>query len=175
MIHPALHRRSLPSIVALFFLTAIGCESALPGQRVGDLAPDIFGQSADDKPIRLGDFKGKVVLVDFWASWCGPCRMTFPEQREKVQRTYANRPFAVLGVAQEDPRAVGEFLQQNNLPWANIADDNQRISKEWGINALPSYILIDHQGVIRGRWTGASQMERIWEMVDILVRDAEKK
>ena len=158
-----------------FAMAAGGCDSGVPGQRVGDIAPDIVGETPDGKVVRVSDFRGKVVLVDFWATWCAPCRALLPETRKKVTETYANRPFVIVGVAQDDPDTVREFLLRNRMPWDNIADTGRRIGKQWNIDALPSFILLDEEGVIRDRQVGGGDTETLWKEIDVLVRQVEKK
>src|SRR5215210_1120136 len=71
------------------------------GKRVGNVCPEVAGFDADDKPVKLSDHKGKVVLISFWGTWCPPCRQQLPHERELVTGKYKDRPFVILGVAQD--------------------------------------------------------------------------
>jgi peroxiredoxin len=147
-----------------------------PGKRVGNLCSEIAGPSVDGKMIRLSDYKGKVVLVNFWATWCRPCREQIPHEKEKVQVAYANRPFVMLGVAADSMDVLREFFRDEPLPWPNIADGSPSITaQEWNVEYFPSALLVDHTGVIRHRWFPLANPEEVWLAVERAVRTAEGK
>lgn len=161
--------------LGVIFMLTLACDSGKPGQRVGDVAPDISGDTPEGKLIRVSDYQGKVVLVDFWGTWCGPCKMLVPLERRMVNETYRNRPFVLIGIAQDDPETLRRYQEIAKLPWQNIADPNSRISRQWDFNVVPCFVLIDHTGVIRGKWMGGNDWEAIKEAVEECVQAAEKK
>ena len=162
--------------LALAAAAFVGCDNAKSeGRRVGQQAPDIVGSDENGVPVKLSDYRGKVVLVDFWATWCGPCRAVLPHEIALVKKTYKDRPFAVLGV-NRDERAedLREHLKREPQPWKNIFDKGA-ISGDWGIQGLPSFVLIDADGAIRGKWVGAQDWDEVEKAVDKFVRAAEGK
>jgi len=173
-------RRRSPAVLAVGFaglLAALGgCESPPPveGQRVGNLCPEIAGEDPDGKMIRLSDYRGKVVLVNFWGTWCGPCRQLIPHERQLVQGKYRNRPFVLLGVAQDPADALKEFQTVMPLPWPNIVDGNRFVARQWDIEAVPSAILVDQHGVIRKRWLNGINPDEVWDAVEKAVKKAEE-
>ena len=105
----------------------------------------------DGKPVNTAAFKGKVILVDFWASWCGPCRAENPNVL-KAYNKYKDKGFDVLGISLDDKADKWkEAIEKDGMPWTQISDlkgyDNE-ISTWYGIQAIPSTMLLDTNGVI---------------------------
>ena len=164
-------------LVAVVVLTFLWSDKQPPeGKRPGNLCPEIAGFDVDGKPLKLSDYRGKVVLVSFWATWCPPCRQQLPHEREMATVKYANRPFTILGVAQDGAERLKDFFRTEPLPWPNIADDHAAIAKAWECDSIPSAVLVDHEGVIRRSWVGTGMTpNEVWYAVEQLVADAEKK
>ena len=171
--------RLVPSVLTAGALVGLlvalpGCEPApVEGKQVGNLCPEIAGQDVNGNVIRLSELRGKAVLVNFWATWCGPCRQMIPHEREMVARKYKDRPFVLLGVAQNDPEEVKEFQKVTPMPWPNIVDGNRVLGKQWSVDSIPAAILVDHNGVIRERWRNGLSPDEVWAAVDKAVRKAE--
>lgn len=121
----------------------------------------------DGQPVSLADYKGKYVLVDFWASWCVPCRKLNPHLKELYSR-YKEKGFEVIGVSDDDskPEAWKKAVEQDALPWKHVLrglkmirngdgvsyDKSKDISDGYNIHSLPTQILIDPNGTIVGRY-----------------------
>jgi thiol-disulfide isomerase/thioredoxin len=165
-------------ILFSFLLLTIGCQESPPlteGIKPGTQAIDIVGKNIDGKVIKLSDLKGKVVLIDFWASWCGPCVYAIPHTQELVN-LHKGKPFAVLGISQDrSSEDLKRFLEKNPLSWNNIFDEDSVIFQEWKGQGIPLFVLVDDQGIIRGRWEGAGDLKQIQVTVAELVRKAEAR
>jgi thiol-disulfide isomerase/thioredoxin len=115
------------------------------GPRTGHAAPALAGKSTDSKSVSLADYKGKVVLLNFWATWCGPCRQELPSIAA-LHEKYKDRGLVVLGIASDEtPEPVNEFLKENPLPFTNVYNTNE-IKQAYAIQALPTTVLIDKEG-----------------------------
>ncbi len=118
---------------------------------VGDMAPEITLADTSGKPFSLSQLRGKYVLIDFWASWCGPCRKENPNVVEAYQ-TYKNKNFTVLGVSLDKTR--GDWLQaikDDKLSWTNISDLqywNSPVVGLYGFDGIPYNVLVDPSGKI---------------------------
>ena len=139
---------------------------------VGQQAPDLQGEDLEGRPLNLAEYRGKVVLLSFWASWCGPCMRLLPHERALQQRL-AGKPFALVGVNGDNkPEALGQALEKNPVPWRSFKNKREAkpsIVEEWQIVGWPTLFLIDHEGVIRKRWIGAPPLDELNREVDRLV------
>jgi thiol-disulfide isomerase/thioredoxin len=119
---------------------------------LGDPAPELAGKNLDGKPVTLAGLRGRVVLVDFWGMWCGPCVAQLPKLKE-LGRQFEGQPFDILGV-NSDPEIerLRQFLSTNQIDWTQVLDYGSAgpIAHAWRINAWPASFLIDPKGVIRG-------------------------
>ena len=125
----------------------------LKNLNVGDVAPEISGEDLDGVAFNLSDYRGKVVLLDFWGHWCPPCRRMYPHERKFVQEL-SGLPFALIGVnSDRDIETAREAVLDDPLPWRNFWNGplgrSGPISKQWNISAWPTFYLIDGKGVIR--------------------------
>jgi len=118
---------------------------------VGSTAPDFTQMDQNDKPVKLSDFKGKYVLVDFWASWCGPCRGENPNV-VKAYNQYKDKGFAILGVSLDENREKWlEAIAKDQLTWSHVSDLKgwkNEVAAVYQIRSIPSNVLINPEGVI---------------------------
>jgi len=120
---------------------------------IGAVAPDFTQNAPDGKPIKLSDFRGKYVLIDFWASWCGPCRQENPNL-VKAYAQFKNKNFEIFGVSLDNPNAKTAWLnaiERDNLTWPQVSDLQgwkNKAARLYGVETIPQNFLIDPKGVI---------------------------
>jgi peroxiredoxin/TolA-binding protein len=119
---------------------------------VGKTAPPIRGTDLTGQSQSLDRYRGKVLLIDFWATWCGPCRAELPNVKA-IYRKYKDRGFAVLGISlDQDRAALKSFLKEEQMEWPQLFDGKgwrNEIAQRYGVTAVPHTVLLDRQGVIR--------------------------
>lgn len=124
-------------------------EHLLPGKP----APEVSGEDLDGKPMKLSEFRGRVVLLSFWGAWCRPCVMALPHERAVADR-FAGKPFVVVGVnTDHDAKVARGVAAENGVTWRSFRDGSQigPISSAYNVTGFPMLYVIDRQGVIRHR------------------------
>jgi len=121
---------------------------------VGDAAPNFFLPAPQGEKVSLEEFKGKVVLINFWASWCAPCQEELPEL-QKIYQKYQDRGFEVIGINIDKKQANAErLIQRFDLTFPIALDPDSSTIREYKGRSMPMSYLIDRQGVIRELFFG---------------------
>jgi peroxiredoxin len=136
----------------------------------GAIAPDFTQNDINDKPVKLSDFRGKYVLLDFWASWCGPCRAENPNV-VKAYNKYSSKNFTVLSVSLDRPGKKDAWLaaiKADSLNWTHVSDLqfwNNAAAKLYSITAIPQNFLIDPTGKIIARNLRGEELQKKLEEI----------
>lgn len=124
------------------------------GVKIGDKYADFSQADTQQRIVRLSDFEGKVVLLEFWGSWCGPCRETNPEL-VKIYDEFKDKGFEIFGVGAELSREVWlKAIEKDRLSWTNVTDlkgDKNEAALIYGVSNYPTNFLIDKNGIIISR------------------------
>jgi thiol-disulfide isomerase/thioredoxin len=125
---------------------------AMRNLAVGKLAPDIEGEDIDGKPMKLTDYRGKVVVLVFWGTWCGPCMRSLPLEKAIVSRL-KDKPFILLGINSDaDKNKLKQTIAKESITWGSWWDGGKiggPIATRWDVQGWPTIIVLDKQGVIR--------------------------
>jgi len=121
----------------------------------GTKAADFRLKTTDGKTVQLSQMKGKVVLLNFWATWCGPCRKEIPDFLE-VYKQYKGRGFEIIGVSLDDEgwKVVNPFVKQFNINYPIVIGDGKLVNAYGGFEFIPTTFLIDKEGTIVHTFTG---------------------
>jgi cytochrome c biogenesis protein CcmG/thiol:disulfide interchange protein DsbE len=138
-------------VSSIFFLSRCGKEEKEP---TSPLAPDFTLRTLDGQEITLFKLKGKVILLDFWATWCGPCRESIPHLIQ-LYNTYQKNGLEVIGMNmdRENISTVRHFVKSMDIPYP-IAITPYQVERSYGVTGLPTTILIDKDGRIREKIAG---------------------
>jgi peroxiredoxin len=162
--------------IAKFVQSEIENLKAVTALVVGKPAPDVESALLDGKKVKLSDYKGKVVLLDIWATWCPPCRAMIPHERDLVKKM-KDKPFVLVSVSADDKKeTLQKFLEKEEMPWTHWWDNGgeSAVLKKYRVKAFPTLYVIDHTGVIRHKWLGNPGNEKIDAAIEELVKAAEK-
>jgi len=147
-----------------------------------NFAPDFSFTSSEGEHITLDDLLGKVVLLDFWGTWCPPCVESVPELRDLHKRYSKDGTFMLIGISSDSDEAEWkEFTEKNKMIWPQYRDKDRRIQRAFGIRAFPTYVLIDHEGVVRFTsvglsWRSAADLsEAIKKQMKIVAKSTEAR
>ncbi len=121
---------------------------------LGFRAPDFELEDLNGQKVQLSDLRGKPVLLNFWASWCPPCRKEMPDLQEFASQ-YSEK-IHVIGINWNDQQTtVQAFLDQYRVTYTNLLDTNGKVFVRYELTGLPTSFFIDEDGIIRGKWLGA--------------------
>jgi thiol-disulfide isomerase/thioredoxin len=132
--------------------------------QVGMKAPPAESKDLKGEKVSLADYQGKVVVLDIWATWCGPCKAMIPHEREMVEKL-KGKPFALISVsADEDKKELEEFIAKEPMPWAHWWEGaDAPLLKQWNIRFFPTIYVIDDKGVIRHKNIRGEELEKAVE------------
>ena len=175
----------IPRSIAVVILTAALCtgvftgcstvasltsHAAVKAEKDRNLAPDFTLKDATGKNVKLSDYRGKVVLLNFWATWCGPCKIEIPWFID-FQQSFKDRNFAVLGVSLDDDgwKSVRPYVDEHKINYRVVVGTEELSQLYGGIDALPTTFIIDRNGRIATKHEGlVSKGEYQNEILDLL-------
>ncbi len=140
---------------------------------IGTLAPDFTLASLDGEPVSLADLRGRPVIVNFWASWCGPCIEEFPLLRDAAAR-HESDGLAVVGIVYRDRSAAArEFMERHGGTWPAAMDPGERVATAYGIVGPPETYFIARDGTVAGRHIGQITSASLDEKLAAIIQPEE--
>lgn len=137
-----------------------------PSQLVGNPAPEFVLESFSGKKVRLSDFRGKTLLVNFWASWCHPCR----EEAPALERTYmslSGSQVEFIGInIMDDRKSAEEYVKSFGGTFVNIYDPENRVHLEYGVGGVPETFFINTEGIITDKHRGPLTEKMIMDYIE---------
>jgi len=172
--------RRLLLVMAIIFSLLGGCHTQEGAE--GDKSLEIAdtGQKAPDMPmpgieggvVRLDSFKGKVIVLNFWATWCPPCRKEMP-LLESTYKRYKEKGLVILGINyNEDRERVLKFTQEMGVTFPIILDKELKLTRKYGVLSLPATFFIDKKGIVRDQYKGEIVEEIIATKVEPLLSES---
>ena len=145
-----------------------GCSTSVEAPEIGKAAPSFQLTDINGQSVSLSDFQGKPVLLNFWATWCGPCRMEMPYIQE-VYDEWSEQGLVLLAVnIREGLTTVEEFMRDYNLSFPVLLDMEGNVAEKYSVGGIPTTYFIDSDGIIRDMQIGA--FRSVAEIEDILSR-----
>lgn len=165
--------RSWPRAVAR--LAALACLFACTAQAAdlklwtGNPPPAFALNDLDGRAHRLADYRGRVVLINFWATWCGPCRDEMPSI-QRLKQKLADRPFVVLAVNLDEPESrIRKFLEEVKVDLTVLLDPERKVARAWGARILPASFVVGADGKVRYSLVGEIE----WDNEHVVARISE--
>jgi peroxiredoxin len=187
-----LNGKTLAAIAAIFVLTGAilfavsrpsvsnkiapgaATDSEAPPPAAGDKAADFHLTDLDGKTVSLSSFRGKVVFLNLWATWCGPCREEMPSMETLYEELKGNKDFVMLGVSEDEKgkSVVLPYVQKNGYHFDILLDPENKVGDSYGVSGVPETFIIDRQGRIVAHhmggfdWSRQDVREALQELLD---------
>jgi cytochrome c biogenesis protein CcmG/thiol:disulfide interchange protein DsbE len=144
----------LPILLLMLLGLSLSARDTLPGAQVGSDAPGFALSDLNGRPVRLSDLRGRPVIVNFWASWCGPCVREFPLLRQAI-KDHGSDELTVVGIVFNDrSENARDFMAQMGAGWPAAMDPNGAVAQEYGIIGPPESFFVDRNGIVVGHQIG---------------------
>lgn len=125
------------------------------------IAPDFTVQTMDGRTISLAQNEGKIVVIDFWATWCPPCRDSVPEIKDLVKKYPGDKLLVISASADNDEKAWREFIAKKEMTWPQYHDKDGKLAEMFQVRGYPTYVVIDRDGFILKRLVGMNPQQTI--------------
>ncbi len=147
-------KKAKPFLIASLFFSLVlgGCGNSKsfapkPG-------PEFSLMDSSGKTVTLSQYKGKVLLLDFWATWCPPCRASIPALKE-LNKEYEGKEFDIVGMnLDEDPSVVTPFMEQIGINYKILLAGHSDVAERYGVQGIPAFFLLNQKGEVVKKWTG---------------------
>jgi peroxiredoxin len=126
-----------------------------------EFAPDFHLTSAQGQEFSLQGLSGRVVVMDFWATWCPSCRESVPELKDLTRKYPSDRLVLISISADEDENSWKEFIAKKKMDWPQYRDSDRTIMRAFGVHSFPTYLVMDGEGIIRQRIVGLNPRETV--------------
>jgi cytochrome c biogenesis protein CcmG, thiol:disulfide interchange protein DsbE len=137
------------------------------GLAIGNAAPDFELKTLDGKSIRLSELQGKKVILNFWATWCPPCRAEMPEMQNFYENHNKDVEILAVNLTSQDSRdKVGPFIKEYGLTFPVVLDDEGEVLSMYEIEPIPTSYIIDSEGIIRQKYVGPMTYDQMVEFTE---------
>ena len=166
----------LISLFTVFLATGLSNRTSATGrsgeQLIGEKSPEFLAVAIDGDPVFLSNYLGSPIVLNFWASWCPPCRDETPHF-EKMWRLYRQKGVVLLGINVQDTVSDADrYIKEFDVTFTNAIDKDGKIMVDYGVTGLPVTFFIDREGIIIGRWVGSIGESNLKSRVESLENDS---
>ncbi|HSA78369.1 MAG TPA: TlpA disulfide reductase family protein [Nitrospirota bacterium] len=148
-----------PALFLILFLLLFGCTNK--SEQAADAASDFKLQDLGGKTVKLSEFKGKPVLLDFWATWCPPCRASIPEI-EKLHKSYSSKGLVVLAISLDQGGwdSVKDFVTESGITYT-VLKGTDDVASKYHVRTIPMLVIVDKEGKIYKRYLGLGDDDQL--------------
>jgi len=152
-------------LIGAAFYQILNQDEKPAGAKVGAPAADFTLEDLEGNKVSLSDYKGKKVFLNFWATWCEPCKQEMPEM-EKIHETYED--VVVLAINLDTEKDIQGFMDEHGLTFQALLDVDEEVNDQYEVVSIPTSFFIDEEGIIRKKIVGVLDYEKMEENIEAL-------